>query len=89
MSESDSQKPVHTAYAKVLVELDANPRLFLSHNQHYDRHRVGRFCENNGRDELALVAYRKGKSINCDTQFLHITTKREWWEEQASFLLER
>lgn len=42
----DQTKPVHTAYAKVLVELDLSPKLFLQHNQNYERERVGRFCEN-------------------------------------------
>lgn len=86
---NDQSKPVHTAYGKILVELDLSPKLFLKTNQNYDRQIVGRFCENSKRNDLAIVAFRKGASIGSDTQFLDITTREAWWEEQAAFLLER
>ena len=43
-SQNDKSPEVNTAYGKVLVELDLNPRLFMEHNKFYDHSRLGRFC---------------------------------------------
>lgn len=48
VSVADKSLIVHTALGKVLVMLDQGPKLFLDHNTFYDRHRLGRFCENRG-----------------------------------------
>jgi clathrin heavy chain len=71
------------------VELDQNAKIFLETNQHYEKNILGRFCENRQRQDLAVVAYKKAAEVSCDTQLIDITTKNEWWEVQARFLLER
>lgn len=89
ISKKNQDKNIHTALAKVLVLLDQSPKFFLDTNANYNRQVLGRFCENNGKPDLAIAAYKKAHKVDCDAQLIDITTQHQWWEAQAKFLVER
>eukprot|EP00771_Trimastix_marina_P000223 gnl/Trimastix_PCT/1231.p1 GENE.gnl/Trimastix_PCT/1231~~gnl/Trimastix_PCT/1231.p1 ORF type:complete len:1609 (+),score=828.08 gnl/Trimastix_PCT/1231:233-5059(+) len=83
--EGNTEAPLHSALAKIYIDLNANAERFLVENEHYDSRVVGLYCEK--RDpHLACVAYRRGQ---CDEELVDVTNRNSLFKTQARYLVER
>ena len=86
-AEHNEDPHLHTALAKIYVETNKEPSLFLNSNEFYDCKEVGKFCED--RDpHLAVIAYKKAGG-KCDTELVTLTNNNYLYRIQAKYLVER
>eukprot|EP00727_Mastigamoeba_balamuthi_P004755 m51a1_g14278 putative clathrin heavy chain 1 (1061) ;mRNA; f:355150-358423 len=87
LSRSDPSTFLHDALARCYASRDpARALQFLESSPHYDPVRIGAFCEQAGRPELALAAYERGR---CDELLLALTCAHGMFDEQARYVVER
>lgn len=73
--------------AKIKIDTNQNPQQFLSQNQYYDPHVVGKFCEE--RDpHLAVIVYKRHPGT-CDNELIACTNKNSLYRIQAQYLVNR
>jgi len=85
LNEGNQDAPIHSALAKIYVDMGKEPEEFLKSDQYYDHTVVGKYCED--RDPyLAYVAYKEGK---CDIELIMVTNKHNLFKFQATYLVER
>ncbi|THH32376.1 hypothetical protein EUX98_g1821 [Antrodiella citrinella] len=76
---------VFNAVAKIYIDSNNNPEIFLKENNLYEPLVVGKFCE--ARDPyLAYIAYAKGF---CDDELISITNDNSMFKQQARYLVKR
>jgi clathrin heavy chain len=86
--EEGSEDPhVHNGLAKIYIEANNNPQVFLTSNKFYDSRIVGKFCETRN-PHLAFVAYKRANG-ECDEELIQITNKHSFFKDQARYLVER
>jgi len=85
VADGSTDVDVHTALAKVYVDINLNPEHFLMNNAYYDSRQLGEFCTK--RDPyLAYIAYARGK---CDTELIEVTNEASLFKEQAEYVVSR
>ncbi|KAI6784810.1 clathrin heavy chain-like protein [Emericellopsis cladophorae] len=85
LQAGNQQQAVYNALAKIYIDSNNNPEMFLKENDQYDTLTVGKYCEK--RDpNLAYIAYSKGQN---DLELVNITNENSMYRAQARYLLER
>ena len=84
--EGSTEKVVHNAMGKVLVDGNTDAQDFLQSNPHYEPRVLGQFCEKRGKVHLACVAYMKGR---CDFEYVDVTSRNSLFKQQARYVVER
>jgi len=85
VADGSTDADVHTALAKVYVDIGLNAEHFLVSNAFYDSRIVGAFCVK--RDPyLAYVAYSRGK---CDAEVIDVTNAHSLFKQQAEYVVNR
>ena len=85
--EGNQTVELHTALAKIYIDINKDPQTFLIENNFYDSKLVGKYCED--RDgHLAFLAYKKAWG-KCDQELIAITNKNYLFRLQAKYLVER
>lgn len=85
--EGSEDVGVHNGLAKIYVDVNNNPKSFLTTNRFYDSKSVGSFCES--RDPmLAFIAYKRAWGP-CDDELVAISNKHGFFKDQARYLVER
>lgn len=87
IAEGNTQKEVHDALAKQVIDFDRNPEKFLSEDRFYDVKEIGRYAESR-EPQLAVIAYRRDMGT-CDDEILDLTNKNSLYRIQAKYLVER
>lgn len=83
--EGSTQPATHNALAKIFVDTNRDPELFLRQNQFYDSLDVGKYCES--RDpNLAFIAFKRGL---CDAELIDLTNRNNMFRPQAKYVVER
>jgi clathrin heavy chain len=85
--EGSQNTALHTALAKIYVDINKDPETFLLNNRFYDSKIVGKYCED--RDpHLAVTAYKRAWG-ECDEELIDVTNKNALYRIQARYLVER
>lgn len=85
LAAGNTQQAVYNALAKIYIDSNNNPEVFLNDNDLYDTLTVGKYCEK--RDpNLAFIAYKKGQN---DLELINITNENSMFKPQARYLVER
>lgn len=84
--QSGSQdRAIYDALAKIYIDSNNNPEVFLKENNFYDTLTVGKYCEK--RDPyLAFIAYEKGGN---DTEIINLCNENSMFKQLARYLLKR
>lgn len=78
-------RAVYNTLAKIYIDSNNSPEVFLKENDQYDTLDVGHYCEK--RDPyLAYIAYEKGQN---DDDLIRITNENSMYKFQARYLLKR
>ncbi len=86
-AEGNQSTEVHTALAKIYVDINRDADNFLANNAFYDPKIVGKYCED--REPLkACIAYKRAAG-KCDRELIEVTNKNMLHKLQASYLVER
>jgi len=85
VNEGSTDNGVHTALAKIYIDVNNNPERYLKEDNFYNCMDIGVYCETRN-PNLAIIAYTKG---GCDVQVIACTTKNNMFKEQARFLLNK
>lgn len=86
--EGSQNSALHTALAKIYIDLNRDPENFLIHNRFYDSKVVGKYCETRGDPHLAVTAYKRAWG-DCDEELIEVTNKNSLYRVQARYLVER
>ncbi|OSX64178.1 hypothetical protein POSPLADRAFT_1065482 [Postia placenta MAD-698-R-SB12] len=85
VQQGSQDAAVYNALAKIYIDSNSNPEVFLKENNLYEPLVVGKFCE--ARDPyLAYIAYAKGL---CDDELIAITNENSMFKQQARYLVKR
>ena len=85
LAAGTQQKAVFNALAKIYIDSNNQPEVFLKENDLYDTLTVGKYCEK--RDpNLAYIAYQKGQN---DLELINITNENAMYKNQARYMLVR
>ena len=84
-NEGSTDSGVHTALAKIYIDMNNNPERFLMQDNYYNCLEMGTYCESRN-PNLAIICYTKG---GCDQQVIECTSKNNMFKEQAKFLLQK
>ena len=79
--------PIHTALAKIYIDINRDPEDFLIRNEFYDAKIVGKYCEERN-PELAVKAYTRAWG-ECDEELIALTSRNGMYRIQARYLVER
>ncbi|EHB14914.1 Clathrin heavy chain 2 [Heterocephalus glaber] len=83
--EGCEEPAAHNALAKIYIDSNNSPELFLRENVYYDSSIVGQYCEK--RDpHLACVTYERGK---CDLELIKICNENSLFKSEARYLVHR
>merc|ERR1719253_1833611 len=77
----------HNALGKILIQLNKDPKAFLTNNMFYEPKVLGPFCESLD-PSLAFVAYKKGAG-ECDDELIKISFTHGLFRDLARYLVER
>jgi clathrin heavy chain len=87
VAEGNQEPALHNALAKIYIDTNRDPEVFLKSNAFYDSAVVGKYCED--RDpHLAFTAYKRGWG-SCDEQLVEVTNRNGLFRLQARYLVER
>jgi clathrin heavy chain len=87
IGEGNTQKEVHNALAKMVIDFDRSPEKFLEEDRFYDVKEIGKYAES--RDpSLAVIAYRRDLGT-CDEEIIDLTNKNSLYRIQSKYLVER
>lgn len=85
LAQGNQQQAVYNALAKIYIDSNNSPEVFLRDNNLYDTLIVGKYCEK--RDpNLAFIAYSKGQN---DLELISICNENSMFKAEARYLLER
>jgi hypothetical protein len=79
---------LHTALAKVYVDIKRHPEDFLKTNSYYDPADVGKYCEDHNEPQLAFTAYARARGA-CDRQLINVCHQHGLYQSEANYLMER
>ncbi|EPX72143.1 clathrin heavy chain Chc1 [Schizosaccharomyces octosporus yFS286] len=84
--QSGSQdRAIYDALAKIYIDSNNNPEVFLKENNVYDTLSIGKYCEK--RDPyLAFIAYEKGTN---DAELIALCNENSMFKQLARYLLKR
>ena len=85
VKEQSTDPWIYNTLAKITIDSNNNPEVFLRTNNLFDPLIVGNYCANRN-PYLALIAYEKG---NCDEQFMKLTNDNSMFKQQARYLTKR
>lgn len=85
IEEGLTDRVLNNAVAKVYIETNKEPELFLRNNPNYDPLEIGKFCEDKD-PHMAVAAYVRGE---CDDELLALTNKHGLFRLQANYLIHR
>lgn len=85
--EGSQDVAIHTALAKIYIDINRDPEDFLIRNQFYDSKLVGKYCEDRNPD-LAVKAYTRAWG-ECDEELIDLTNRNAMYRAQARYLVER
>eukprot|EP00834_Sanchytrium_tribonematis_P005493 NODE_336_length_9298_cov_0.577889.p1 type:complete len:1760 gc:universal NODE_336_length_9298_cov_0.577889:589-5868(+) len=85
VKEQSTDPDVHNALAKIYIDTNNQPELYLKQNQCYDPLLIGQYCEK--RDPyLSFIAYSMGK---CDLECIHVCISNNMFKHLSKYLISR
>ena len=87
VATGSTEPGTHNALGKIYIQLNKDPKAFLTNNMFYEPKVLGPFCESLD-PSLAFVAYKKGAG-ECDDELIKITFTHGLYRDLARYLVER
>ena len=87
VATGSTEPGTHNALGKIYIQLNKDPKAFLTNNMFYEPHVLGLFCESLD-PSLAFVAYKKGAG-ECDDELIKISFTHGLYRDLARYLVER
>merc|ERR1719253_1403067 len=87
VATGSTEPGTHNALGKILIQLNKDPKAFLTNNMFYEPKVLGPFCESLD-PSLAFVAYKKGAG-ECDDELIKISFTHGLYRDLARYLVER
>ncbi|EPY52055.1 clathrin heavy chain Chc1 [Schizosaccharomyces cryophilus OY26] len=85
LQSGNQDRAIYDALAKIYIDSNNNPEVFLKENDIYDTLSIGKYCEK--RDPyLAFIAYEKGTN---DTELITLCNENSMFKQLARYLLKR
>jgi len=86
-NEGIKDESLHSALAKIYVNINNNPRHFLMTNKFYNHESVGKYCQS--RDpRLSFIAYLQSNG-KCDELLIAVANQNGFYKDLAKHLVER
>jgi len=87
VATGSTEPGTHNALGKIYIQLNKDPKAFLTNNMFYEPKVLGPFCESLD-PSLAFVAYKKGAG-ECDDELIKISFTHGLYRDLARYLVER
>lgn len=87
VATGSTEPGTHNALGKIYIQMNKDPKAFLTNNMFYEPKVLGPFCESLD-PSLAFVAYKKGAG-ECDEQLIKISFTHGLYRDLARYLVER
>jgi len=87
VATGSTEAGTHNALGKIYIQLNKDPKAFLTNNMFYEPKVLGPFCESLD-PSLAFVAYKKGAG-ECDDELIKISFTHGLYRDLARYLVER
>merc|ERR1719491_2755459 len=87
VATGSTEPGTHNALGKIYIQMNKDPRAFLTNNMFYEPKVLGPFCESLD-PSLAFVAYKKGAG-ECDDQLIKISFTHGLFRDLTRYLVER
>ena len=87
VATGSTEPGTHNALGKIYIQLNKDPKAFLTNNMFYEPKVLGPFCESLD-PSLAFVAYKKGAG-ECDDELVKISFTHGLYRDLARYLVER
>jgi len=87
VATGSTEPGTHNALGKIYIQLNKDPKAFLTNNMFYEPKVLGPFCESLD-PSLAFVAYKKGAG-ECDDELIKISFTHGLFRDLARYLVER
>jgi len=87
VATGSTEPGTHNALGKIYIQMNKDPRAFLTNNMFYEPKVLGPFCESLD-PSLAFVAYKKGAG-ECDDELIKISFGNGLFRDLARYLVER
>jgi len=87
VATGSTEPGTHNALGKIYIQMNKDPKAFLTNNMFYEPKVLGPFCESLD-PSLAFVAYKKGAG-ECDEELIKISFTHGLYRDLARYLVER
>jgi clathrin heavy chain len=87
VATGSTEPGTHNALGKIYIQMNKDPKAFLTNNMFYEPKVLGPFCESLD-PSLAFVAYKKGAG-ECDDELIKISFTHGLYRDLARYLVER
>jgi clathrin heavy chain len=87
VATGSTESGTHNALGKIYIQMNKDPKAFLTNNMFYEPKVLGPFCESLD-PSLAFVAYKKGAG-ECDDELIKISFTHGLFRDLARYLVER
>lgn len=87
VATGSTEAGTHNALGKIYIQMNKDPKAFLTNNMFYEPKVLGPFCESLD-PSLAFVAYKKGAG-ECDEELIKISFSHGLYRDLARYLVER
>ena len=87
VATGSTEPGTHNALGKIYIQLNKDPKAFLTNNMFYEPKVLGQFCESLD-PSLAFVAYKRGAGV-CDDELIKISFTHGLYRDLARYLVER
>ena len=87
VATGSTEPGTHNALGKIYIQMNKDPKAFLTNNMFYEPKVLGPFCESLD-PSLAFVAYKKGAG-ECDDELVKISFTHGLYRDLARYLVER
>jgi clathrin heavy chain len=87
VATGSTEAGTHNALGKIYIQMNKDPKAFLTNNMFYEPKILGPFCESLD-PSLAFVAYKKGAG-ECDEELIKISFTHGLYRDLARYLVER